>query len=194
VTPLILALAGYLLGSFPSGVIAARLSGRDILKEGSGNPGATNALRVLGPGWAIAVLLCDTGKGLLAAYLGIRLGGLAGSALAGSGAALGHAYSLFLRGRGGKVVAVSLGVMLLWDWQAIVAALAVFLIVLAVTRIVSLGSLLAALAAAAVVSCTPVAPYLRLGVYFLVLLLIWRHRPNIVRLARGEERRLGGRG
>jgi len=194
VSLIFLALAGYLLGAIPSGAIAARIKGRDILAEGSGNPGATNALRVLGPLWAIAVLLCDAGKGLLAAYLGFRLGGPAGSALAGASAALGHAYSIFLRGRGGKVVAVSLGVLLLWDWHAIAAALAVFLVTLALTRVVSLGSILGALCAAVDSTFTPLAPVLRVGIYFLVLLLIWRHRPNIASLWHGEERRLGGRG
>ncbi len=190
------AIAGYLLGSFPSGVIAAHRAGRDIMHEGSGNPGATNALRVLGPAWAIAVLVADAGKGLLAAYLGWKLGGPLGSALAGAGAALGHAYSIFLRGHGGKVVAVSLGVLLFWGWPLLIVALVVFALVLALSRIVSLASMLAALAAAFVTAAGLVGlpQDLRLGVYFLVLLLIWRHRPNILRLLHHEEKRLGSHG
>ncbi len=190
------AIAGYLLGSIPFGVVAARQAGRDILHEGSGNPGATNALRVMGPYWALAVLVGDAGKGILAAYVGWKLGGPVGSALAGAAAAVGHAYSLFLRGQGGKVVAVSLGVLLFWGWPLLVGALIVFLIVLGLTRIVSLASMLAALAAAvlAAAGLPPLSPALRYGVFFLVLLLIWRHRPNITRLLRHEEKRLGSHG
>ncbi len=195
-TLVLAAIIGYLLGSIPTGVLAAKRVGRDILHEGSGNPGATNALRVLGPYWAVGVLVGDAGKGLLAAYLGWQLGGPLGSALAGVAAALGHAYSLFLRGQGGKVVAVSLGVLLFWGWPLLFAALAVFLVVLALTRIVSLSSMLAALAAAAM-AALGLPPYpvsLRYGIFFLVLLLIWRHRPNIARLLRHEEKRLGSHG
>ncbi len=193
---LIAAVFGYLLGSIPAGVLAARRAGRDILHEGSGNPGATNALRVMGPYWALLVLIGDTGKGILAAYIGWKLGGPLGSALGGAAAAVGHAYSLFLRGQGGKVVAVSLGVLLFWGWPLVVGALVVFLIVLGVTRIVSLSSMLAALAAAlmAAAGVPPLPGVLHYAVFFLVLVLIWRHRPNIERLLRHEEKRLGSRG
>ena len=153
------ALVGYLLGSVPSAALAARLRGKDILREGSGNPGATNALRVLGPLPAVLVLAADVAKGLLAAYVGWRLGGIWGTALAGLAAGLGHAYSIFLRGRGGKVVAVSLGVLAFWDLRLVLVALVAFAVVLAVSRIVSLSSLVAALAAAgwALIGVEPMA-------------------------------------
>jgi glycerol-3-phosphate acyltransferase PlsY len=196
VTSLVAAIVGYLLGSIPFSVLAARRQGRDILQEGSGNPGATNALRVIGPYWAVAVLIGDAGKGILAAYLGWKLGGPLGSALAGAAAAVGHAYSIYLRGRGGKVVAVSLGVLLFWGWPLVVGALVVFGVVIALTRIVSISSMLAALAAAvlAAAGVPALPPALRFAVFFLVLLLLWRHRPNIERLLRHEEKRLGSHG
>ncbi len=195
-TSLVAAIVGYLLGSIPFSVLAARRQGRDILQEGSGNPGATNALRVIGPYWAVAVLIGDAGKGILAAYLGWKLGGPLGSALAGAAAAVGHAYSIYLRGRGGKVVAVSLGVLLFWGWPLVVGALVVFGVVIALTRIVSISSMLAALAAAvlAAAGVPALPPALRFAVFFLVLLLLWRHRPNIERLLRHEEKRLGSHG
>ena len=195
-TSLLAAIVGYLLGSIPFGVLAAKRQGRDILHEGSCNPGATNALRVMGPYWAALVLIGDAGKGLLAAYLGWKLGGPLGSALAGAAAALGHAYSIYLRGRGGKVVAVSLGVLLFWGWPLVVGALVVFGVVIALTRIVSVSSMLAALAAAvlAAAGMPALPPSLRYAVFFLVLLLLWRHRPNIERLLRHEEKRLGSHG
>ncbi|MDA8346124.1 MAG: glycerol-3-phosphate 1-O-acyltransferase PlsY [Thermaerobacter sp.] len=185
---------GYLLGSVPFGVLASRFAGRDILKEGSGNPGATNALRLLGPGWAAAVLLGDALKAVLAAYIGLRLGGVLGSALGGSLAAVGHAYSVFLRGRGGKVVAVSLGLLAFWDWRVLIPAVVVFLIVVALTRLVALGSLVGALAAAVAASIWPLPVAVRISIYFLFLLIVWRHRPNIARIAKGQEHRLGQRG
>ncbi len=188
------AVIGYLLGSIPFGVLASRLGGRDILLEGSGNPGATNALRILGPGWAAAVLVGDALKAVLAAYLGLRLGGIAASAVAGSFAALGHAYSVFLRGRGGKVVASSLGLLAFWDWHVLIPAVIVFLLVVAATRLVALGSLLGALAAAVAASVWPLPLSLRLAIYFLFVLIVWRHRPNIARMAKGDEHRLGQRG
>ena len=193
---LLAAIVGYLLGSIPFSVLAAKRQGRDILHEGSGNPGATNALRVMGPYWAVAVLIGDAGKGILAAYLGYKLGGPLGSALAGAAAAVGHAYSIYLRGRGGKVVAVSLGVLLFWGWPLVVGALVVFGVVIALTRIVSISSMLAALAAAvlAAAGVPALPPPLRYAVFFLVLLLLWRHRPNIERLLRHEEKRLGSHG
>ncbi len=188
------AVVGYLLGSVPFAVLAARLRGRDVLREGSGNPGATNTLRVLGPGWAAAVLVGDALKAVLAAYLGYHLAGPLASAVAGSFAALGHAYSIFLRGRGGKVVAVSLGLLAFWDWQVMAIAVAMFLVVVAITRIVALGSLLGALAAAVAASILPLPTALRVAVYFLFALIVWRHRPNIARIARGQEHRLGQHG
>lgn len=187
----IAALVGYLLGSIPFGVLASRAAGRDLRREGSGNPGATNALRVLGPGWALAVLLGDTLKGVLAAYVGFRLAGPAGGALGGAAAAMGHAYPFFGRIKGGKAVATSVGVLLLWDWRVLLIALAAFLLAVALLRIVSLASLVGALAAAVAASILPLGWPLRAGVYFLVLLIALRHRANVARLARGKEPRLG---
>ncbi len=188
------ALIGYILGSIPFGVLASRAGGHDIMQEGSGNIGATNALRILGPGWAALVLVGDVLKAIAAAYIGLRLGGALGSALGGAFAAVGHAYSVFLRGRGGKVVAVSLGVLIFWDWLLAVAGVAAFLIAVALTRLVALGSLLGALAAAVAATVLKLDRPLLVAVYFLFVLIVWRHRPNIERMAKGQEHRLGQRG
>ena len=103
----------YMLGSIPSGMLVARLKGVDLRKVGSGNIGATNVARAMGKGWAIAVLAADAAKGFVPVWLGRRLG-LAPTvvALAGFLAIAGHMFTIFLRGRGGKGVATSLGVAL----------------------------------------------------------------------------------
>lgn len=189
----LIALASYLLGSIPFGVLASRRSGHDILHEGSGNPGATNALRVLGPFWGAMVLLGDVGKGILSAYVGARLGGPGGMALGACCAALGHAFSVFLRGRGGKIVSTSLGAMLFLDWRIIIPAVVVFLLVVLLTRYVSLGSMLGGAAGFLATLLLHDSLPVRIAVLFLCLLLIWRHRSNIERLLSHSERRLGER-
>lgn len=190
---LLSALVGYLLGGIPFGVLAARQTGRDILHEGSGNIGATNALRVLGPFWGVAVLAGDVGKGVLSAFLGAHLGGLDGLAVGACAAALGHAYSIFLRGRGGKVVSVSFGALLFLDWRIALLAAIVFVLVVALTRYVSLGSMLGAASAFLGTLLLPDAPAIRLAVAFILVLLVWRHRSNIERLRHGNERKFGER-
>lgn len=187
------AVVGYVLGSIPFGVLASRAGGRNILKEGSGNPGATNALRLLGPGWAAAVLLGDALKAIAAAFIGLHVAGPLGSALGGAFAALGHAYSVFLRGRGGKVVAVSLGLLVYWDWRLALVGVVVFLIIVAATRLVALGSLAGALGAAIAATVLRLPLPELIAVYFLFVLIVWRHRPNIARMAKGQEHKLGQR-
>lgn len=184
---------GYLLGSIPFGVLAARRSGRNIQQEGSGNIGATNALRVLGPVWGALVLAGDAGKGILSAYIGARLAGPDGMAVGVCGAAAGHAFSLFLRGRGGKIVSTSLGAMIFLDWRLIVPAVVIFLLVVLLTRYVSLGSIIGGGAALLTALLLPDAWPIRIAVAFLFALLVWRHQSNIQRLLHGTERKLGTR-
>ncbi|HXJ23800.1 MAG TPA: glycerol-3-phosphate acyltransferase, partial [Polyangia bacterium] len=113
IAAILLCVAAYVAGSIPFGVVVARAKGVDLRKVGSGNIGATNVARALGKGWAIAVLLADAAKGLVPVLLGRRLGFSAGAvAAAGLCAIVGHMFTIFLRGRGGKGVATSLGVAL----------------------------------------------------------------------------------
>lgn len=111
------ALAGYLVGSFPSAEIAQRLSGNrvDLLKEGSGNPGATNVDKLLGHRWGAAVLAADVAKGALASKAGDRFAGVEGASVAGTAAVLGHCFRRFGRRRGGKGVATRYGQLLVTD-------------------------------------------------------------------------------
>jgi len=114
--PYVLCAAAYLAGSIPFGALLARLKGIDLRQVGSGNIGATNVARAMGKGWAVAVLAADACKGFVPVWLG-RHFGLSATviALAGAAAIIGHMFTLFLRGRGGKGVATSLGVTLVRD-------------------------------------------------------------------------------
>lgn len=141
------AVVSFLLGSINPALIVARLLGRDLRGSGSGNPGATNAGRVLGVRWGVLVGAFDVAKGVLPAYLAMlvpphqRWQGY----LAGLAAVLGHAYSPFLRGRGGKAVATALGAVLaMHPWWAVLLV-GVFAVVVALTRWVALGSVAAGL-------------------------------------------------
>lgn len=185
-------LFSYLLGAVPFGYLAARAFGKDITKEGSGNIGATNVLRTLGPAQAAAVLLLDAGKGAFAAYLGSRYLALgkAGAVLAGVLAVVGHNWSVFLKLKGGKGVAATAGVAAVaFPWLLLWGA-AVFLLVVIFSRYVSLGSLLAVWSAW-VFSFRPAYGLVeRLTVLGLALVMTYQHRSNIQRLLRGTENRL----
>lgn len=189
----VIILVSYLLGSVPFGFIAARLSGFDITKQGSGSTGATNVLRTLGAAWAVPVLLLDVSKGALSAYLGLKYLGMGtlGALIAGTAAIAGHNWSVFLRFHGGKGVAASAGVVLVAFPMAFVVALGVFLLTVLVTRYVSLGSILGSWAAF-LFSLSPGYGWTeRIPIMILVLLITFQHRANIGRLIAGKESKIG---
>ena len=207
--PLALLLTGYLLGSIPSGWLAARwLAGVDIRQEGSGSTGATNVLRVVGKGAALAVFLVDVFKGTAAVLLAKAvlepLSGGPGSwgvdgwvVAAGLAALAGHIWPVWLGWKGGKAVATGLGMLLGLTWPVGLACFGIFLAVLSLSRIVSLSSVVAALALPLLMlgwfadqGLGLRWPYLGLALLTTVLVL-WRHRSNIKRLLAGTEPRLG---
>ncbi len=185
--------AGYLLGSVPWGfcVVQGR-KGLDIRKVGSGNIGATNVLRAVGPGWGVAVLCLDVAKGALSVLFARWVGGdPLLHAVAGAAAIAGHTWTFWLSFRGGRGVATGLGVLMaLSPPVAAIAGLA-FLLVVVVTRYVSLGSLTAsAVAALAAYLYTPYRPY-QVMITLAAAVIVYRHVPNFRRLLRGEEPKLG---
>ena len=203
-------LVAYLLGSIPTGYIAARLiKGIDIREHGSGSTGATNVLRSLGRGPGLLVLLIDTLKGVLAIALvywmftnAIRGDIVSPSvnheiwlawmvALAGFSAVLGHSKSIWLGFTGGKSVATSLGVLLAMSWQIGLSTLGIFGLVLALSRIVSLSSICGAIAVFILMMLMRQPLPYQLFALAGGLYVILRHRSNIQRLLAGTEPRLG---
>ncbi|MBZ5490425.1 MAG: glycerol-3-phosphate 1-O-acyltransferase PlsY [Acidobacteriia bacterium] len=208
---LIVAAVAYLLGSIPFGYLLVRIfRGEDIRRTGSGNIGATNVARSGAKGLGIATLALDALKGATAVWLAVLIAGskynLCGEAfehpcapvlrlmsLAALFAVLGHVFPAWLRFKGGKGVATALGVFCVLFPKAILLALAIFILIVAITRYVSLGSILGAIA-------FPVAAYFMQNADWLSLLLasgvsliiILKHHQNISRLLTGTENRFGG--
>jgi len=194
-TPLILFATAYLLGSIPFGLILAKIfAGADVRKAGSGNIGATNVARVVGPAAGILTLALDVAKGWLAVWLASRLlhGEAGAMVIAGIFALLGHCFPIWLKFRGGKGVATAAGIFGALCPEAMVAALILFALVVWFWRYVSLGSLAAAAAIPLFVYflwAPRFAPpnIVTFGSLAISALVILQHRGNIGRLVRGEE-------
>jgi glycerol-3-phosphate acyltransferase PlsY len=196
----IVALA-YFLGSIPFSYLIVKLkTHKDVRSVGSGNVGATNAMRAAGKAAGIAALLLDIGKGIAAVLIARGLG--APPALVGAAAffvMLGHCYPVWLKFQGGKGVATSAGAMGALAPPAMALTLLAFLIAVAWKRYVSLGSIVAAVSFAWFVFITQRLgwedrdPALLLAATLIGLFIVWKHRPNIERIRRGIEPRLGER-
>lgn len=184
---------GYLLGSVPFGLILTRMfDAGDIRQIGSGNIGATNVLRTGRKGLAAGTLLLDGAKGFLAVWLAWRwFPEVAG--LAALGAVLGHCFPLWLKFKGGKGVATTLGVTLGLAWPIGAAYAAAWLLMLAVTRISSLSGMVAAMAAPVAAALLGRLEFVPVLVAIAVLVLVL-HRANIARLRAGTEPRVGSKG
>ena len=195
------AVAAYLLGSIPTGFLVAKAKGIDIRKTGSGNIGATNAMRVLGKPAGIFVLLMDAAKGYLACvfcYLALFNSSLTHHQIenciiiAGIFAVLGHNYTCWLKFKGGKGIATTAGVYLALAPWALLVALTVFILAILLTKYVSVGSIAAAIALPVTVwIMTPQNIFLGIVTTALGALAIYKHKPNIQRLMAGTENRLG---
>jgi acyl phosphate:glycerol-3-phosphate acyltransferase len=188
------ALLGYLLGSLSGSLLLGRLRGVDIRSQGSGNAGGTNAFRTQGALFALGVVAIDVGKGALAAWLG-GLGSADAAdlqlqaAVAGAAAVLGHCYPLWHGFRGGKGAATAVGVIAVLMPALLAPLFAIWLLVLVLTGWVSLATMLAVSGLAVLaLLCYEALPLQALAL-FLALLIVFAHRSNIVRLARGEEHR-----
>ncbi|MBV8481896.1 MAG: glycerol-3-phosphate 1-O-acyltransferase PlsY [Verrucomicrobia bacterium] len=192
----------YLIGSFPSGYLVGKSQGIDIRQHGSGNIGATNVVRVMGKKWGYLVFFCDALKGFISVKVGVWLAAGADLTLAGVLAGIcciiGHNYTVWLRFKGGKGIATSIGVLLAMVPIVIVLiVLVVWLVVFFVCKYVSLASICAALSLpVAVLTLFPLVAH---GNYWVLLvfsvivaaLAVWRHRSNIDRLLHGKENRFG---
>ena len=188
--------AGYLIGSIPFGLVLTRMAGLgDIRRIGSGNIGATNVLRTGNKSLAVVTLLLDVSKGALVVLVVSRNWGFVGlmdaGLFAGLATVLGHNFPVWLKFRGGKGVATTMGVLLGSFFPVGAVACGAWLLTAAVFRYSSLAALVALTAApvyAAWIGATPVA----LAAGALTLLSIFTHRANIVRLIQGQEPKIGG--
>lgn len=195
-TVILLAVGSYVAGSIPTSYLVGRLHGIDLRRHGSGNLGATNTYRILGPRAAVPVAIVDVAKGYLPAALFPLWDGSAHAELAllyGIAAILGHVWPLFLSFRGGKGVATGAGVLVALAPLAALIGLLVWIGSVTLTRIVSVASLAAASvvpvaarvtgeSGATVAFCAAVAAF-----------VWWTHRENLRRLMRGEENRFSRR-
>ncbi|MDG0813123.1 glycerol-3-phosphate 1-O-acyltransferase PlsY [Cohnella rhizosphaerae] len=187
----------YLLGSVSFSILFARwLRKIDIRQHGSGNAGATNTLRVLGKGPAIAVFLLDIAKGLVAVAVGQAIAGEQGSWLAvacGLASIAGHNWPLYFRFKGGKGIATTVGALIYLAPLPVVAAGVVAIVLIVITRYVSLGSMVFAALVPVILGLAGEIGPVFWGALVLALLAILRHRKNIVKLMNGTENKIGAK-
>lgn len=182
---------GYLLGSVPFGLVLTRLAGtQDLRSIGSGNIGATNVLRTGRKGLAAATLLLDALKGTVAVVIAGYIGGPNAAMLAGLGAFLGHLFPVWLKFKGGKGVAVYIGIMLGLFWPGAVVFCLIWLATAFTTRYSSLSALVAAFITPLFLWWFGQLALAALGAV-LTMLLFYMHRENIKRLQSGKEGRIG---
>ncbi|WP_300036752.1 glycerol-3-phosphate 1-O-acyltransferase PlsY [uncultured Roseobacter sp.] len=185
------AVAGYLLGSVPFGMVLARVMNLGNLREiGSGNIGATNVLRTGSKKAAALTLLLDGGKGAVAVLAARAMGGENTAQVAALAAMLGHCYPVWLKFAGGKGVATFLGIVLAISFPVGLGCCLAWLIGAFSVRISSVGALVSAASAPALMAFLDTGDAIGLAV-LLAVLIFWRHRANIARLRAGTEPRIG---
>lgn len=190
---IILLIAAFVLGSIPFGIITAKVKGIDLKKVGSGNIGATNVLRSLGRWPAVITLLGDILKGTLAVAIG-KYSGVEPlyEGLIGIAAILGHNFSIFLGFKGGKGVATSLGVLLMYTPNVALVTLIVWIGVVLFTKYSSLGAIVSFALLPLNIMLFDFQDKTKFFISILIsLFIIIRHKDNIKRLMKGTERKIG---
>lgn len=189
---IIVIVAGYFLGNIsPAYLIGKKFSNLDIRKHGSGNAGTTNSLRVLGWKKALLVLMIDALKGVIAARLGYFLGGEHLALVGAIAVIVGHVFPVFLKFKGGKGVATTIGALAsIFPMYALIAVL-IGVSVIMKTRYVSLGSMSGIVSMTLILYWTKADQYSLSMVSFIALFILFTHRENIQRLRQGSERKLG---
>lgn len=183
----------YLIGNFTAAYILGKvLLNKDIRKMGSGNAGATNALRSFGPAIGVTTLMMDMLKGILALYLADKFGDQYSVYFAAVGVILGHNWPVFFGFKGGKGIATSAGVLIYLDIRIFALVIAIFIITVAVSKYVSLGSIVAAASApiCSFILNFKTKPYTFYVITLLALIAIYKHKTNIVRLINRTENKL----
>ncbi|MCX5869489.1 MAG: glycerol-3-phosphate 1-O-acyltransferase PlsY [Deltaproteobacteria bacterium] len=194
IVEIVLILASYLVGSIPFGLLVGRIAGIDVRREGSGNIGATNVGRLLGKKKGFLTLLCDVAKGFLPVWGATLLLPETTAArelivvLCGLATVIGHMFPLYLKFKGGKGVATALGVFLFISPGSILITLIIFLAVVSGSGYVSVGSLAASALLPLWLWILGEPPQVLMVAVVIALLIWFKHRSNIGRLLRGEEK------
>ena len=199
--PVVLALlGGYVVGSVGFAVLVGRMHGVDIHKVGSGNPGTSNVLRTLGRGPAAMVLVGDTLKGVIGAFMGAVAGGLVDvvsvgeishwAFAAGLAAVVGHCYPLFHRFKGGKGVATGFGVLLFTVPLVALIVIVVWAILTRMTKVASISSMTVVAIAIPLVLWQGVSGLALIWLGLTIALVVWRHKGNIQRMVAGREEKV----
>jgi glycerol-3-phosphate acyltransferase PlsY len=189
ITDVVAVVGAYLLGTFPSALLAGRRRGIDPTEQGSGNPGTTNVLRTAGRRAAALTLVGDVGKGALAAGLGWLVGGHGLGVACGVAAVLGHVAPATRRLRGGKGVATGAGMALVLFPLPALAGGVGFAVVFGLTRIASASSLAATAILLVVAALLGTPGWELVGLAACAALVVGRHADNIKRLVQGQEQR-----
>ena len=190
---IVIAFISYIIGSIPFGILISRgIAHIDITGRGSGNIGATNVARELGLTWGLVTLALDLLKGLVPIYIFYQyLNPYSGVVvlIVSLSTLLGHQYSLFKRFHGGKGVATSLGIFLALSPLSATIALSIFIIIVYASDFVSLGSMIAACSMPLILLLSGGSRYLIFTSLIMAILICFKHKENIRRLLKGEERR-----
>lgn len=189
-------LISYLIGNFSSAYVLGKVfRNKDVREYGSKNAGATNALRVFGKGIGAFAFVLDVLKALIAVFIGGKLLGYNGKLIAGVFVVVGHNYPVFLRFKGGKGIASSIGVLLSLHWPTATVCIVIGILIIIKFRYVSLGSISAACLVPLVGSIMnrPFDKRYFVTTLILAIMAIYRHRTNIKRLIDGKEFKIGER-
>lgn len=184
--------ASYIIGSIPFGLlIGKRMAGIDITQRGSGNIGATNIARELGLRWGTVTLVLDLFKGFLAVSLSLLLFPAfeSGLPIVGLSALLGHQFSIFRRFQGGKGVSTALGIYLAIAPVPAVLTILIFVVTVYVSDFVSLGSMISCACMPILLLFSGESRFLVIGSIIMAALIWFKHRDNIQRILRREERK-----
>ena len=191
-TPVLLLIpVAYLLGTFPAAALVARATGHDVLREGSGNPGASNVYRLAGWKAGLVVFLADVGKGALASGVGLAIDGHRGAYILGLAAVLGHMLPVTRRFKGGRGVATAGGALVVLFPLIALALALVWFVIARVLRKASVASLVVVVAFPVLVAAAGGTALDISVTTVLALLVLARHLPNLRRLLRGQELGLG---
>jgi len=199
---ILLTAISYIAGSVPFGILIGKgVKGIDIREVGSGNIGTANAIRALGPFWGGLVFVCDVLKGALAVLAAVWLPRWFPGMIpvpvqpflhvfCGLASIIGHNNSMFLKFKGGKGIATSFGVFVSLEWKAALLSLIVYVIIVAITRLSSLGSLLGCVALPVLMIVFKCPVIYIVFAFTASAIAFYKHRENIKRLAKGEERKI----